>query len=205
MRLLNLSGVTLTLVFLLTPRSVLNAAHSSPSDVIGCTDLITDRSDESMLKRYTAYNLWANQQLADWLRTAPNEALNLNIQSSFSTLQETVFHIWNAEHLWLAHVKNEPVEASPSDVFEGTKDEMLDAWLATAESFRDHVAAMTIDAPETSQAVVEGQGFTVVDMIHHCMNHSTYHRGQLITMGRQAGLADPPRTDFIYYVRAVEE
>jgi uncharacterized damage-inducible protein DinB len=105
----------------------------------------------------------------------------------------------------LAHVKNEPVEASPSDVFEGTKDEMLDAWLATAESFRDHVAAMTIDAPETSQAVVEGQDFTVVDMIHHCMNHSTYHRGQLITMGRQAGLADPPRTDFIYYVRAVEE
>jgi len=40
----------------------------------------------------------------------------------------------------------------------------------------------------------------IADMIHHCMNHSTYHRGQLITIGRQAGLQDPPRTDFIYYV-----
>ncbi|MFN2424735.1 MAG: DinB family protein [Cryomorphaceae bacterium] len=33
------------------------------------------------------------------------------------------------------------------------------------------------------------------------MNHSTYHRGQLVTMGRQAGLSTPPQTDYIFYVR----
>ena len=39
-------------------------------------------------------------------------------------------------------------------------------------------------------------------MIHHCMNHSTYHRGQLITLARQLGMrAGVPSTDLLYYSR----
>jgi len=33
------------------------------------------------------------------------------------------------------------------------------------------------------------------------MNHGTFHRGQLVTMGRSLGLTDPPKTDFIHYLR----
>jgi uncharacterized damage-inducible protein DinB len=39
------------------------------------------------------------------------------------------------------------------------------------------------------------------DMIHHCMNHQTFHRGQIITMARQLGLTEFPRTDFIIFKR----
>ena len=38
-------------------------------------------------------------------------------------------------------------------------------------------------------------------MIHHCMNHSTYHRGQIVTMARNFGLTDTPSTDYMKYVR----
>ncbi|MFB6801427.1 DinB family protein [Peribacillus butanolivorans] len=31
------------------------------------------------------------------------------------------------------------------------------------------------------------------------MNHSTYHRGQIITIGRNVGLTDAPMTDFNIY------
>jgi uncharacterized damage-inducible protein DinB len=37
-------------------------------------------------------------------------------------------------------------------------------------------------------------------IIHHVMNHSTYHRGQLVTMGRELGFMDPPKTDFMQYI-----
>jgi uncharacterized damage-inducible protein DinB len=33
----------------------------------------------------------------------------------------------------------------------------------------------------------------------HCMNHSTYHRGQIVTMGRNLGFTDAPMTDYNFY------
>jgi len=39
-------------------------------------------------------------------------------------------------------------------------------------------------------------------MVHHCMNHSTYHRGQLITLARQLGMKEGvPSTDLLYFSR----
>jgi len=155
-----------------------------------------------MIQRYTNYNHWANQQFAAWLGTASEEELELEIESSFSSLKETVFHIWNAEYLWLQIVKDEPYDNSPVKNFEGTKEELLDGWIQASENFKNHVQSMSLENLKAERANSRGEGFTgIADMIHHCMNHSTYHRGQLITMGRQAGLVDPPRTDFIYYVR----
>ena len=80
----------------------------------------------TMIQRYTTYNHWANQQLADWLRSASEEDMNLKIESSFSSLKETVIHIWNAEYLWLQIVNDEPADNSPAKNFEGSKDELLE-------------------------------------------------------------------------------
>jgi uncharacterized damage-inducible protein DinB len=32
------------------------------------------------------------------------------------------------------------------------------------------------------------------------LNHSTYHRGQVITIGRNVGLTDAPMTDYNFYL-----
>ena len=40
------------------------------------------------------------------------------------------------------------------------------------------------------------------DMIQHCLNQSTYHRGQIVTIARKIGLTDPPMTDYILYVNS---
>ncbi len=41
----------------------------------------------------------------------------------------------------------------------------------------------------------------VYQVLHHIFNHSTYHRGQLVTMLRQVGLEKIPSTDFIAWAR----
>lgn len=38
--------------------------------------------------------------------------------------------------------------------------------------------------------------------LQHCLNHSTYHRGQIVTMARTIGLTDPPMTDYILFVNS---
>lgn len=159
----------------------------------------TRTNDMTLLKRYTEYNYWANEQFAEWLSTASEEQLNQEIESSFSSLKETVLHIWSAEYLWLQTVKEQSTENNPAKSFAGSKQELLEGWLQASQNFRDHVKGMTATELEAERS--RGERVTAIaDMIHHCMNHSTYHRGQLITIGRQAGLQDPPRTDFIYYV-----
>lgn len=159
----------------------------------------TQTNDMTLLKRYTEYNYWANEQFTEWLSTASEEQLNQEIESSFSSLKETVLHIWSAEYLWLQTVKEQSTQNNPAKSFAGSKQELLEGWLQASQNFRDHVQGMTATELEAERS--RGERVTAIaDMIHHCMNHSTYHRGQLITMGRQAGLQDPPRTDFIYYV-----
>lgn len=38
------------------------------------------------------------------------------------------------------------------------------------------------------------------EIMPRVFNHATYYRGQLITMGRQVGLQNPPRADYIYHI-----
>jgi len=74
----------------------------------------TRTNDMTLLKRYTEYNYWANEQFAEWLSTASEEQLNQEIESSFSSLKETVLHIWSAEYLWLQTVKEQSTENNPA-------------------------------------------------------------------------------------------
>jgi uncharacterized damage-inducible protein DinB len=45
-------------------------------------------------------------------------------------------------------------------------------------------------------------GSTVWRMLMHCFNHSTQHRGQIITQMRQLGLEGIPANDLIVHQRA---
>jgi len=161
------------------------------------TTSITNIQD--MMAKYTAYNLWANQQMADWLRDIPEELFDQEIESSFSSLRKTLIHIWNAEYGWLRSVKNERWGNSPGKDFSGTGKALLDGLLEASLAFKDHIAGMS--AEQLSDGLdTSSWSASYAEMVHHCMNHSTYHRGQLITMGRQLGLESPPRTDFIYFI-----
>jgi uncharacterized damage-inducible protein DinB len=160
--------------------------------------------NNDMIRKYTAYNLWANQQLVEWMKNADDSLFDKEIESSFPSLRQTVEHIWNAEAGWLNNIRNLAWGEAPSKSFKGSVNEMLDSWLNVSADFDSHVRKMSEEELYAEKPDSRGDGKTAyIDMIHHCMNHSTYHRGQLITMGRQLGLQNPPRTDFIYYIRTI--
>jgi uncharacterized damage-inducible protein DinB len=162
------------------------SAHDSPID--------------TMLKRYVDYNHWANTQMTEWLARATDEMMVQEIESSFPTLRQTLLHIWNAEYLWLQVLKGESTDGGPGNNFQGSAAELREGLLRASANFLEYVQGMSEEDLRGSRGEGE-RALAVADIIQHCMNHSTYHRGQLITMGRQAGLDSPPRTDFIYYVR----
>lgn len=152
-------------------------------------------------KKIAAYNTWANQQLADWLLLADSNQWHKNIESSFNTLELTTRHLWNAEHGWLATLKQQPWRMAIEADKKLQKKEILNGFIKTSIEFQEFVASLKeTDLNDTRMVGKAEKKILVSDIIQHVFNHATYHRGQLITMGRQTGLPNPPRTDYIYFM-----
>lgn len=152
------------------------------------------------------YNCWANERLINNFKLQPETVLDVPIQSSFSSIRETLLHLWGAEHLWLDRLQGNSPGKFPTDGFAGSTAELFDGLLASSNEFQ----AFLEEQEEAFFAVgkcnyenTTGAAFSQFnrEVIHHCMNHSTYHRGQLVTLSRKVGINTIPATDYIYYLR----
>ena len=161
---------------------------------------------KELLLRAAQYNAWANEQFIQLLLKLSDEQLDKEIISSFPSVRKTVLHIWGAEDIWLQRfeVVEKPVWKAAS--FSGTMQEACDAWRAASAAliqFMENVA----DEKALSRLItgINMKGEPYSDALNACLqhvfNHSTYHRGQLVTMLRQLGVAAIPQTDLIAFVR----
>ena len=157
---------------------------------------------EKLIKDFAAYNTWANFQIIVWLKNSSPEILTQKIPSSFSTLKSTFLHIWNAERFWLSFLERKEFEPFRKDFeenfeafFEGIHRQSHDL-----EIFVNSVSSTKLEEEYTIDTPWLKGTKPCYIFIQHAINHSTYHRGQLITLGRIAGLENPPNTDFSKFV-----
>lgn len=157
----------------------------------------------SLVKDYAAYNLWANKTLVDWLRTKPAELMEQEVPSSFPSLKQTILHIWDTQRFWLSVLQKTLAPKGFQEGYDGTTEDILDGIVEQSEVFADYVASLTEAGLQENcyfgTPWIDGT-CPRFEFIHHTMNHSTYHRGQVVTIGRNLGLIDPPMTDYAYYL-----
>lgn len=155
----------------------------------------------ALLKKYAAYNTWANRQIVNWLSNADSLQWHLEINSSFRTIDLTLRHLWNAEHGWLCILKNLPWAVAIESDMQMPKENILEGLLKTSIELQNFIETLAEEKfNKTRKYGKSNQDVSLYDIIQHVFNHATYHRGQIITMGRQAGLLEPPRTDYIYFI-----
>ncbi len=161
---------------------------------------------KQMLVEYARYNLWANELLISLFRSVDDALISQEVVSSFPSIRTTLLHIWVAEFLWLERLNGVSPTESPAKHFVGTNTEVFENVLNTSKAFVEYVE--TCPAPllrdkRTFRTLSTDKEMTefIRVMIHHCMNHSTFHRGQLVMMCRQLGISPIPATDFIYFKR----
>jgi uncharacterized damage-inducible protein DinB len=155
--------------------------------------------------QYAKYNLWANRRMVAAFSGLSDEQMETQIESSFPSARLTFLHIWDAEYLWLNRLQGVSLGAFPSKGFEGRTKSVFETLLKTSTDFLEFVEAQPasfFDAGLSFRTLSYGeQSQQAYEMVHHCMNHSTLHRGQLLTIGRQLGLTKFQPTDFIFYLR----
>ena len=159
----------------------------------------------SLLTDYSAYNLWANRTTVEWLRSKPLELMVQEMPSSYPTIHDTLLHIWGAEEIWLNRLQGNSPITFLTNRFEGDTNAVFEGLVGISEQFHQFVSAAETEYLETvcPFKLLNGteDAKTRIEMIQHCMNHSTYHRGQIVTMARNVGITDPPSTDLIRYLR----
>lgn len=156
------------------------------------------------IQQYADYNLWANTQLLEFLVHHTSELLDAETKSSFPTIRKTLFHIADAQYIWYERmIGNSPTDWPSESML---PDEVFASVESTSRKFASLLAERDEDFlnSECKFKSLDGKEFseTNSNIIMHCMNHSTFHRGQLITMFRALNLEGKmPRTDLIAYLR----
>jgi uncharacterized damage-inducible protein DinB len=159
---------------------------------------------ETILK-YAQYNIWANQRILNEILVAGEEKADKEIASSFPSVRKTLYHIYDAESIWLSRLRNENADWPASKNFSGTLNEFAVLMIEKSKKFVSYV--VSLDEKTLAENFIyknnAGKEFSNArfDSIFHCMNHSTYHRGQLVTMLRIAGHTHFETLDFIAYCR----
>lgn len=154
---------------------------------------------ESLLQ-YANYNLWANGRMIDSLLKLSPEQLDMDINSSFNTIRKTVLHCLGAEYIWLQRLQLAEQPVWIGDELDKPFDIACTQWQQASKDLLEFINAQFDD--KALQHVIQyyrkKQPFKlqVWQVLHHVFNHNTYHRGQLVTMLRQAGVNKIPGTDF---------
>ena len=151
------------------------------------------------------YTVWANSITLSWLENISEEQWKMTIVSSFNSIEETVLHLAGAEKLWVDRL-NKVTEPVPlAKIFNGDKSELLEVWRVATNNLKGFVAAFDENELKTPLRFKRLNGVEYVQpyyqLLAHIFNHSTYHRGQLVTMLRQAGYKEISSTDMLGFFR----
>lgn len=154
------------------------------------------------LKSFLEYNLWANRILTGYLEKAGEKKLDLTIESSFNSIRKTWYHLWDAQEVWIQRLKGNSITSWPSRDFTGTQQQAILQFIQSSEELLTLGIQLDPEADITYKNL-EGKEFTskVWHILMHIVNHGSYHRGQLVTMLRQADMKELQPLDFIVFAR----
>lgn len=151
------------------------------------------------------YTDYANHLALDAAEKLTDEQLRHDFKISHGSIFGTLAHMAGAEWVWLSRWQGN----SPSGIWNDRTFADLAAlrqrWQQIESERSALLDGLTMDAlhAELSYKNIKGEAFTLplVVQMQHVVNHATLHRGQVVGMIRQLGMA-PPAVDLLFYLLA---
>lgn len=148
------------------------------------------------------FNSWANQRLTVVAGLLDPDEFTRDLKTSYGSVKGTLVHILWGEWIWLQRWRGE----SPKRIFLPEEFADLPAietqWNSLQRDQHAFIADLTderlADAISYENLRGERWEYSLGHMMQHIVNHSSYHRGQVVTLLRQLGKT-PPSTDFLLF------
>jgi uncharacterized damage-inducible protein DinB len=156
------------------------------------------------MQQLFSYNDWANKRALHAAATLTAEQFTQPLGNSFSSVRDTLAHMYGAETIWLQRFKGESPSAFPDTSQINDIASLRAKWDPTAADLLNFIEGLTqqeIDRVVEYKTMKFGvYSNPMWQSLQHVVNHGTYHRGQITTMLRQLG-ATPILTDLMHYYR----
>ena len=149
------------------------------------------------------YNIWANDSVHSWIDKIGDDQWEQVIVSSFPSLSATALHTAGAETIWLDRLNKVAEPRWLPNIIKGGKAEVREAWKNSSASLKSFIEKFDETKLEDRVSFKRPDGNTYslehYQIFSHVFNHSTYHRGQIVTMLRQAGFTGVHSIDLSTY------
>ncbi len=150
------------------------------------------------------YNRWANRRTREAVARVSPEQFTREVGGSYGSLRNTIAHVISSEWVWLRRWKGTSPTAPPFRGDELRLETLESTWQPIeleTQQFVDSLTAGSLEQP-LAYSTTRGQPFSepLWQQLQHLVNHSSYHRGQIVTLLRQLG-AEPVGTDLIAFYR----
>jgi uncharacterized damage-inducible protein DinB len=148
------------------------------------------------------YHDWSNRQVLEAATQLSISEQESELGGSFASFIETLRHILLVEFLFIHRWQELEVHRIPEWA---TLDQMKESWLSL-EVERNKFLAVLDDgrlSAEIHYADTRGRAVTISlwQALFQCVNHATFHRGQLVEKLRKLDKL-PPATDFVLFCRS---
>jgi uncharacterized damage-inducible protein DinB len=149
-----------------------------------------------------AFNAWANLRVLGAAEALTADQFTKSMGSSFSSVRDTLAHIWACEWLWLERVQGRSPASLPDAKEFADLASLRTRWAELDKRWLEYVSRL--DETELEEEIeYKTLSFGPArnprwQMIQHVVNHGTYHRGQVTTLLRQLG-AQGVGTDLISF------
>jgi uncharacterized damage-inducible protein DinB len=150
-----------------------------------------------------AFNQWADARFFEAISQLSAEQYGRDLQSSHGGIHGTLAHLVGVEKGWLRRWQQqlESTALPPSQM--SSLVELRASWESVCADMNQFLATLDDRKLQERLSTTTSAGrFTAPQwqMIQHVVDHSSYHRGQIVTMLRQLGVT-PPSTGLMRFYR----
>ena len=155
------------------------------------------------------YDQWANRRVIAAARLLDLEDFTRDLKTSHGSVRGTLVHILGSEWFWLELWRGESPEKVSSRDHEWEQALFADVtvlearWSVVEHDLQLFLERLSDQLLETRMSFEFFQRqrweFSLAHFMQHVVNHSSYHRGQVITLLRQLGQT-PPATDYLVFL-----
>ena len=150
------------------------------------------------------YNSWADRRSVGAAGKLTNEQFLRPMGSSFSSVRDTLAHIYGAEWVWLERFHGRSPSALPNLNQFPDAASLRETWSELDQRLLAFAASVTqseLDGVFEYKTLRFGVYTNPLwQSMMHLINHGTYHRGQVTTLLRQLG-AQPILLDLMHFYR----
>jgi uncharacterized damage-inducible protein DinB len=150
------------------------------------------------------FNAWANQRALEAASALQPEEFTRTMGSSFSSVRDTLAHIYGGEWVWLERFQGRSPASLPDTAQFADLASLRTRWNEHETQLLKFVRGLSqADLDRVMEYKTLKYGVyknPLWQSMQHLVNHGTYHRGQVTTMLRQLG-AQPILTDLMHFYR----